>query len=442
MARRAWLFVVVACSAAPALAGNWPQWRGPAGDGVSPEPTLPLTWSETQNVAWKCPLPRGASTPAVWGDAIFITGQDGDKLMLYRIDRDTGKVVWSQEVGTAGTIVRGAPRGGGGRFQRGGETPRFHELHNLASPSPVTDGRLVVVHFGNGDLAAYDFVGKQLWKRNLEKDNGRYTVWWGHANSPVLVDDVVISVCMQDSLADLPGKKPVDSYLVAHDKRTGEPRWKTLRNTGAPSEEADAYTTPLVRTANGRRELVVMGGNQLDAYDPATGQQLWYLPGLVGGRTVAGPTIGGGLIFATRGKKGPLVAVRAEGTGKLGPESIVWEHPARGTADSASLVYHDGLLFWVTDRPGVVTCADGATGKVRWSERLSGADYKASPIVGAGRVYLLSLDGRCVVVAAAAKFENLAENTVADDAMGSLAAADGRLYLRGKTGLYCINAPG
>src|SRR2546430_2544881 len=107
---------------------------------------------------------------------------------------------------------------------------------------------------------------------------GPYTIWWGHANSPVLVDDLVISVCMQDSLADLPDKKQVDSYLVAHDKRTGEQRWKSLRNTGAPNEEADAYTTPLVRTVNGRRELVVMGGNQLDAYDPATGRQLWYLP--------------------------------------------------------------------------------------------------------------------------------------------------------------------
>src|SRR5262249_20107540 len=157
---------------------------------------------------------------------------------------------------------------------------------------------VVVAHFGTGVLAAYDFAGKQLWKHDLQAEHGPYTSWWGHANSPVIVGDLVVSVCMNDSLADLPGRKAVESYLVAHDKRTGQQRWKTARNTEAPKEEADAYTTPLLRTANGRQELVVMGGNQLDAYDPATGKRLWYVTDLVGGRTVTGPTIGGGLIFA------------------------------------------------------------------------------------------------------------------------------------------------
>jgi outer membrane protein assembly factor BamB len=243
---------------------------------------------------------------------------------------------------------------------------------------------------------------------------------------------------MQDSLEDMPGKTQVDSYLVAHDKRTGAQRWKTLRNTGAPSEQADAYTTPLLRTVNGRRELVVMGGNQLDAYDPATGRQLWYLPGLVGGRTVTGPTIGGDLIFATRGKSDPLLAVKAAGTGRLESSSKVWEQ-AKGTADSSSLIYHDGLLFWVTDR-GVANCVDAATGANRWTSRLPDGDYKASPIVAGDRLYFLNLDGKCVIVAAAAKFEKLAENTIQDRTVASPAAADGRLYLRGRKALYCIKS--
>jgi outer membrane protein assembly factor BamB len=428
MSRRAWLTAAAACLASSALAANWPQWRGPNGDGTCPETNLPLKWSETENVAWKCPLPDGASTPVVWGDAVFATAQDGEKLMLFRIDRETGKVAWEKQA-ASGKLPQPTPQTRPG-------FPKRHRLYTNAGPSPVTDGEVVVVHFGTGDLAAYDLAGRQLWKRNLQAEHGPYTGWWGHANSPVIVGDLVINVCMNDSLADLPGKTPVTSYLVAHDKRTGEQRWKTPRNTNAPKEEADSYTTPLVRTVNGQQELIVMGGNHLDAYDPATGRRLWYLPDLVGGRTVTGPTIGGGLVFATRGKKEPLVAVRAQGTGRLPPDSIVWSH-AKETADSSSLVYHDGLLFWVTDI-GTANCVDARTGKVRWSRALYKGDYKPSPIVAAGRVYFLNLKGRCTVVAAAPEFKELAQNVVDDETIASPAAADGRLYLRGRKALYCI----
>jgi len=194
---------------------------------------------------------------------------------------------------------------------------------------------------------------------------------------------------------------------------------------------------------NGRRELVVMGGNQLDAYDPATGRQLWFLPDLVGGRTVTGPTVGGDLIFATRGKNAPLLAAKAAGDGRLGPRNIVWQE-RKETADTCCPVYYDGLLFWVTDI-GVAHCVDAETGNSHWTQRLAKGNYKASPIVGVpaeggsrGRVYFLSLDGRCTVVAASPKFEKLAENTVDDRTIASPAAADGRLYLRGRKALYCI----
>ncbi len=136
-------------------------------------------------------------------------------------------------------------------------------------------------HFGNGDLAAYDFNGGQLWKRNLQADFGPYTIWYGHANSPVIYDELVISVCLQDALADRQDK-PAESYVVAHELATGRQRWKTSRVTSAPAEEADAYTTPLLVDVNGQWQLLVMGGNQLDAYDPRTGRQLWSLSGLVG----------------------------------------------------------------------------------------------------------------------------------------------------------------
>jgi outer membrane protein assembly factor BamB len=240
---------------------------------------------------------------------------------------------------------------------------------------------------------------------------------------------------MQDSLADLPNKTPAESYLVAHDKRTGEQRWKTRRATEARAEECDSYTTPLLRTVNGRQELIVMGGNQLDAYDPLMGKQLWYVPGLDGGRTITGPTVGGGLVFATRGMRKNLVAVKADGTGRLPPDSIAWQQE-QGTPDSPCPVYHAGLLFWVTDN-GLANCVDAATGKQHWKERLPG-EFKASPLVAAGRVYFLNLTGRCTVVAAAARYEKLADNQLDADTIASPAAADGRLYLRGRKALYCI----
>src|SRR5436190_953422 len=299
-----------------ALAGDWPQWRGPAGTGVSSEQDLPVIWNETRGIVWQCDLPQwGTSTPAIWDKTIFLTSHtDENKLMLVCIDKTNGEIAWTREVG-AGEAVRKTAE------KRGAQ--KFHDIQNLASPSPVTDGKTVVVHFGNGDLAAFDFAGKELWKRNLQDDYGAYTIWWGHANSPVLYGGLVINVCMQDSLADL-RDKPVESYLVAHDLRTGKERWKVVRATKARSEECDAYTTPILVRRGERQELIVMGGNQLDAYDPTTGKQLWFLEGLVGGRTVTGPTATDDSVLATRGMKKDLVCVKPAHDGELTARNVVW----------------------------------------------------------------------------------------------------------------------
>jgi outer membrane protein assembly factor BamB len=413
-----------------AWAGNWPQWRGPTGDSVSPETGLPLTWGDKSGLLWTCPLPgEGASTPAVWGDAVFVTAQHGKELVLLKVDARKGRVEWSRTVGT-GSAER-MPL----RAKRPDERRRqmFHALHNLASPSPVTDGEVVVVHFGNGDLAAYDFAGKQLWKRNLQKDHGPYTIWWGHANSPVLHGELVISACMQDSLADL-GGETASSYLVAHDRKTGAQKWKTERKTEAKAEQCDSYTTPLLRRVKGGTELVVMGGNQLDGYDADTGKLRWYLPGVTGGRTITGPTLAGGTVYATQGMRGPLLAVRLGGEGRLADRDVAWR-TTDGTPDSPCPVVWKGLLFYVSDN-GVARCRDARTGEQKWQQRLGG-DYKASPVAADGRVYFLSRTGVCTVVAAAARYERLAVNRLDDATLASPAVAGGRIYLRGHKALYC-----
>jgi outer membrane protein assembly factor BamB len=417
--------------AAPAAvrAGNWPQWRGPNGNSVSDEANLPVKWGEDNGIVWKCPLPEfGVSQPTIWGDAIFLTAQDGEKLLLLKINKKDGKIEWTREVGVGGPVLRGVPRRKDRNFP-------FNNLHNMASPTPATDGEHVVVHFGNGDLAAYDFAGRQLWKRNLEKDHGPYTVWWGHANSPVLWKDLVISVCMQDSLADLQ-KEPSTSYVVAHDKRTGEQKWKTLRMTGATQEDCDSYTTPIFHTVGDRVEMIIMGGNQLDAYDPATGKQLWFFKGIQGSRTITGPTLGGDVAYAVAGKRKPAFALKLGGTGELPDKAVRWQHKDN-TPDSPCPVLYKGLLFWVTDNDGFAVCLDAATGELKWKERLTG-DHKASPLAGDGKVYFLGRSGTCAVVAASDKFQKLAENKLDDETTASMAVSDGRLYIRGKKALYCI----
>jgi len=411
--------------ASPCRAENWPQWRGAKGDGVSTETGLPVKWDDKAGVVWKCALPGdGASTPAIWGDSIFLTAMQDEKLHILRINKPDGKIVWSRPVGSS-VMRRGNPKR---------QEHTFHNLHNMASPSPVTDGEIVVFHFGNGDLLACDFAGKELWQRNLQKDHGAYSIWWGHANSPVLWKDLVISVCMQDSLADLQ-KEPAASYLVAHDKRTGEQKWKVLRMTGSKGEDGDAYTTPLFHEAAVRTEMIIVGANQIDAYDPATGKQLWTLPGVRGSRTITGPTLGHGLVFATEGKKGALLALRLGGEGTLEAKAIAWTQ-AQSMPDTPCPVLWKDLLFLVSDE-GIAQCLDARTGEVKWKERLQG-NYKASLVAADGKVYFLNLAGQCTVVAAKSTFEKLAENRLEECPSASLAISDGRIYLRTKQSLFAL----
>lgn len=406
---------------------QWPAWRGPQGTGISHASGVPITWSGTENILWKQPLDSwGDSTPAIADGKVFLTSQsETGELKLWKLDAKTGEVL-QQTVLDRADLPRQAPKR---------KTQKFHNLHNMASPSPVIAEGHVAVHFGNGLLSVFTVEGEEVWRRNLQEEYGLYSIWWGHANSPVIHEGLVISVCMQDSLDDLQDT-PVESYVVAHDLKTGKVKWKTPRMTGAPGEEADAYTTPLLVERNGKVQMLVMGGNQLDAYDPATGKQLWYLPGLVGGRTVTGPVVGEGKVFTTRGMRGALLAVElGDYSGEVAEDAIVWT-AEKGTPDTPSPAFWKGLLFTVTD-DGIATCYDAETGELQWKERLGGG-FKASPIAVAGKIYFLNVDGKCTIVAAKPAFEKIAENELNDTTLASPAVADGKLYIRGKANLYCI----
>jgi outer membrane protein assembly factor BamB len=433
---------LIALVAPPVSAENWPQWRGPAGDGVvrGEGKPLPTDWSESTGLRWKVPIPAwGTSTPAVWGDALFLTTQTDDgALSALRIDARDGRIVWTTRIGQAETKREAEKR----------SVQKFHRLHNNASPSPVTDGKTVVVHFGNGDLAALDFDGKQLWKRNLQDDYGPYSIWWGHANSPVLHADTVVNVCMQDSLEGTAAEKKAASYVVAHDLRTGEIRWHTPRPTAAEAEQFDSYTTPVFHSLpGGAVEMIVMGSNQLDAYDPSTGKLLWFLPGLTGGRTITGAVVAGDMVYATRGQKGELLGVKvdtvpqiADSTAagsQLADAAVAFRHK-ESTPDSCCPVVWKDRIYTVSDQ-GIAQCLDARSGTQLWKERIPG-DYKASPIAADGHVYFLNTAGLTTVIAAGDEFKKVSENQLDDETIASPAAAAGVLYLRGREHLYAIGA--
>jgi len=417
-------------------AGDWPQWRGPRGDSTSDDHQLPLRWSEQSGVVWKTALPEwGTSTPAIWANGLFVTSHEEETigaLLLLKLDKRSGKIEWTRKVGSGQANREERPIAEGSKRK----SQKFHRLHNLASPSPVTDGERVIVHFGNGDLVAFDFSGTELWRRNLQDDHGAYTIWWGHANSPVIAGDLVISVCMQDSLEQF-GPPLSPSYLVAHDKRTGEEKWKTMRMTNAKLEECDSYTTPILVQNGVRTELVVWGGDQVDAYNPATGKQLWFLPGQAKLRTITGPTAGHGRVYVTRGKSGALLAVSLGGDGKLPPDRVAWQSE-KSTPDSCCPVLWKDLLFIVSDN-GVAQCLDAHTGVVHWTQRIPG-EYKASPLAAAGHIYFLNTTGLCTVVAAADRFQKVSENKIDDDTIASPAVSGGRIFLRGKRAIYAIGS--
>jgi outer membrane protein assembly factor BamB len=232
----------------------------------------------------------------------------------------------------------------------------------------------------------------------------------------------------------LPGK-PSPSYVVAHDARNGHQRWKTMRMTSATRESCDSYVTPILWHNGGRLELVVLGGRMLDAYDPATGEVYWQLPGLIGSRTITGAVAGDGMIFATQGMGRPMLAVRPGGDGRRTRKDVVWQF-SQGTPDCSTPVVWGQSVFFVTNE-GIARCLDAKTGRLQWKERLKG-EYRASPVAANGRVYFLNTKGLTTVMAASPRPSRLAENQLNADTMASPAISDGRFYLRGRKTLYCI----
>jgi outer membrane protein assembly factor BamB len=401
-------------------AENWPQWRGPSRNGVSSEKNLPLKWSQTQNVAWKLPMPAfSGSTPIVWGDRIFLNVADdlsvkhGDNLHLWCVDRTKGTILWQR------------PLGSGNHQER---------KQNMSTPSPVTDGTRVWVMTGTGILRAFDFDGKELWMRDIQKDYGRFGLNWGYGSSPLLHGDSLFVQVLHGMRTD------DQSYLLRIDKMAGKTVWRVERPTTARMESPDAYTTPALLQYGNTTEIVLTGGDVVTGHDPANGKELWRASGLnpdndPNYRIVASPVTHGDLIIAPTRER-PMLALKAGGRGDVSKSSVLWTF---GSGPDVPTPVTDGTFVYVVNDRGIMFCLEARSGKeIYGRQRLRSGTYSGSPVLADGKIYITNEDGVTSVVKAGPVFEVLAENEFDDYVLSSPAVSEGQMFFRTTKFLWCI----
>lgn len=416
-----------------ASGANWPQWRGPSGQGVSTEKNLPSEWTPTKNIKWKTPIAgRGHSSPIVWGNKIFLTTavegevvpgakavphvEDGKPYVhpdavganrkhsfkVICVDRNTGKILWEQ------TAFEGTPY------------DDRHRKSSFASSTPATDGKFVYAFFGTEGLFAYDFDGKLAWKTQVGKLG---TFGMGVGTSPIIVNDLVI----------IQGDEEVgaSSFMVAVDKRTGKEAWRTARKIQA------SWSTPLLVNNGKRSEIITAGNEAVVAYDPATGKELWRHKG-VESNAIPSPVANNEMVFISAGFPAKVaMAIKLGGTGDLA-DTVVWKYE-KGTAYVPSPILVGDYLYLTTDR-GIITCIDSRTGEVKYEGGRVPipATFTASPVAFDGKILLTSEDGDTFVVKAGPKHEIIATNSVGEPVYASPAVADGKIFIRAEKNLYAI----
>lgn len=384
-------------------ADDWPWWRGPTRDGVSTDAAPPTTWSPTENVVWKTPIPgRGHSSPTVWKERVFLATaiEQPAALQLMGLDRATGQVLWTTNVHT-------------------GTFDHAHEKNSHASPTPACDGERVFItslYAGRVWLTATDLDGKQVY----QKEAGPFASQHGYAASPVIWKSLVI----------VSGESDAGSFLCAYQRRTGELVWSVKRGDSA------SYSSPVVYTVGGQPQLLISGGNKVQGYSPDRGAALWTYEGGPAVVTSGTMVAEGDRVFVSGGfPEQRTLCLPGGKTGSLAAADIVWEN--REKFYVPSLLIREGSLYGVNDS-GIAFRFDAATGKEIWKKRLGGG-FSASPVWAAGRLYACSEQGKTFVFqAGTAAYEDVAVNELPEGIMSSPAICGGRIYLRTEGMLYCI----
>ncbi|MBN1816252.1 MAG: PQQ-binding-like beta-propeller repeat protein [Sedimentisphaerales bacterium] len=391
-------------------AADWPQFRGPGGQGISHEKNLPVTWSDTENLVWKTPLPGfGASSPIALRGRLYITCYSGyategargpmEDLTLHvvSVDAGSGNIVWDKRIQPI------LP-----------ETTKVRD-HGYAAQTPATDGEHLYVFFGKTGVLKFDLEGNPIWQTSV----GAKTHGWGSGTSPVLYENLVIVNASVES-----------GSLVAIHKTTGKEVWRA-------GGMEDSWNTPhLVKTADGAQELAVSVKDWILAFDPATGRELWRcesIPDYICPSIVSQ----GGVLYALGGRSSKAIAVRSGGRGNVTQTHKLWQ--ANVGANVCSPVIHEGHLYWISDRNQTAYCLRLTDGAIQYAREVGQQPY-ASPLGADGRIYVVTRQGGTLALAAKPQFEQLAHNRLSDRSMfnASPIAYNGGLILRSDKNLYCF----
>lgn len=430
------LLTFIITIALPTLtAADWPQWRGPNGDGTVEAGNVPVKWSASENILWKTELPAwSGSTPIVAGDRVFVispsepegagksnkraggvTGPGGDELFLYCLSLKDGSVQWKQAF-DSGNALR--------------------MKHNATSPSPVVDDDRVYVVSGNGQVAAFTLDGRPVWTFDLEKQFGKIGTMFGYASSPLLVDGRLILSVIHGMRTEKP------SYLLALDAATGKVEWREERPTDAKHESKDAYTTPTLLNHGGETQIVVLGANYVTGHDDETGKELWRGGGLNpkdarNFRIVPSPVAKAGMIFAPT-RVQPLLAYHAGGEGDISESHLAWSYSSRKAPDVPTPVSDGSILYLLSDK-GELTALDVETGEELWSENTRIGRVSASPILVGNKLYAVGERGETAVVQVQPEFNLLSRNELEGEyTLSTPVILDGRVIIRSGPVVYCI----
>lgn len=393
-------------------AEDWPQFRGPTGQGLSEVSDVPVTWSETENIAWKVAIPgSGWSSPVIANDRVYLTTavptDAGHELRVLCLDAGSGETLWDIKAFD----------------QPEGETVEKHAKNSHASPTPVIDGDRLYVHFGPHGTACLRLDdGETVWK-NREVT---YAPNHGNGSSPALAGDMLVITCDGRDI----------QFVLGMNKSTGEIAWRTDRDVHP--DKGFSFCTPLIIDVNGQQQAICPGSGAVFAYNPQTGEEIWRVTYGEGFSVVPRPVFGQGLVFICTGfGDGRLLAIDPTGTGDITESHVRWTAD-RGVPRSPSLLQVGKELFAVDDT-GIATCLDAATGEKHWQKRLGG-NFSASPLFVAGRIYFQDEQGNATVVNASTTFEELSKNALSGDerTFASLAVHNGALLLRSEGYLYRI----
>lgn len=387
-------------------ADDWPEFRGPTGQGHAPDATIPLEWSEADNVVWKSAVPgRGWSSPVIGDGRIWITtsideaGSGSLRLLAY--DIETGHEIINTEV------------------FRVDDTDAPNPKNSLASPSAVIDptGERVYVHFGAYGTAAMTTDGEVVWSTRFP-----YISQHGNGGSPIVHNDLlVLNIDGYDT-----------AYVVAVDSQTGEERWRATR----PNPVSQAYSTPLVIRVGDNNQIVSVAAFRTTAHNPSTGEEIWSVGYRNGFSNVPRPVFGHGMVYLSTGFNTPsLLAVRADGTGDVTRSHVAWRLN-RGAPLTPSPLLVGDELYIITDF-GIATCVNAMTGDVHWQDRIGG-NHSASPVFANGRIYFQSEEGITTVIEPGTEFRVLARNELDGTTLASMAIADSAVFIRSDSHLYRI----